>query len=68
MTSNGDIASLLWTNIFGVAPTTEQIAPIVAALDGGLSQGALTVLVADTSFNTEKINLVGLLQTGIEFI
>jgi hypothetical protein len=67
-TSNAEVASLLWTNLFGAAPTTDQVAPIVAILDSGMSQGALTVLVADTSFNTEKINLVGLSQTGIEFM
>ena len=67
-TTHSDVVSLLWTNLFGVAPSSDQVAPIVAILDGGMSQGALTVLVADTSFNTEKINLVGLSQTGIEFL
>ena len=63
----GQAAKLLGA-VFGAAPTTDQVAPIVAILDSGMSQGALTVLVADTSFNTEKINLVGLSQTGIEFM
>lgn len=67
-TSNADVASLLWTNLFGAAPTTDQVAPIVSILDGGMSQGALTVLAADTSLNAEKINLVGLSQSGIDFI
>jgi hypothetical protein len=67
-TSNFDVASLLWTNLFGAAPTVAQVAPIVAILNSGMSQGALTVLVADSSFNAENINLVGLMKTGVEFI
>ena len=66
-TSNTDVVALLWTNLFGAAPTTEQAAPVVAAMDGGLSVGALTVLVADSGILAERINLVGLIQTGIEF-
>jgi hypothetical protein len=30
--------------------------------------GDLVVLAADTSFNTTNINLVGLAQTGIEYL
>jgi hypothetical protein len=33
-----------------------------------MSAGALSDLAADTSFNTVNINLVGLAQTGIEYI
>ena len=66
-TTHDDVANLLWTNLFGAAPTKEQISPVVALMDGGLSPGALTVLVADSSLIAEKINLVGLLQTGVEF-
>jgi serralysin len=66
-TTHDDVANLLWTNLFGAAPTKEQISPVVALMDGGLSPGALTVLVADSSFIAEKINLVGLSQTGVEF-
>lgn len=66
-TSHVDVASLLWTNLFGAPPTPTQIAPIAAVLDNGMTIGALTVLVADTEFNASLINLVGLSQTGIEF-
>ncbi|MBK6296470.1 MAG: Ig-like domain-containing protein [Rhodoferax sp.] len=66
-TSHADVVALLWTNLFGSAPTVDQAAPVVALLDGGLTVGALTVLVADYSLNTEHINLVGLAQSGIEF-
>lgn len=66
-TSHADVVALLWTNLFGSAPTATQAAPVVAVLDGGLSVGALTVLAADLDLNAQHINLVGLIQTGIEF-
>ncbi|NRF67080.1 hypothetical protein HLB44_08815 [Aquincola sp. S2] len=66
--SPADIVSLLWTNLFGAPPTSADAAPYVALLAGGsMSVGALTVLAADTSFNTANINLVGLAQTGLEY-
>jgi len=37
-------------------------------LENGMSAGALAHLAADSSFNTTNINLVGLAQTGIEYI
>ena len=61
------VVSLLWTNLFGSAPTPAQAAPVVALLDGGLSVGALTVLAADYEVNTEHIKLVGLALTGLEY-
>ena len=67
-TSNSDAATLLWTNLFGLAPTPNQIAPVVAILDQGMSVGTFTVLVAESSFNADHINLVGLSQAGIEFV
>jgi hypothetical protein len=33
-----------------------------------MTAGALAYLAADSSFNTTNINLIGLAQTGIEFI
>ncbi|MBK6296134.1 MAG: hypothetical protein IPF55_19295 [Rhodoferax sp.] len=66
--SPADVVALLWNNLFGAAPTAEQAAPVVALLNAGLTVGALTVLAADLSLNTEHINLVGLAQTGIEFV
>jgi hypothetical protein len=66
--TNIDIVSLLWTNLFGSAPTSGQSAPYVAMLDKGLSAGALAVKAADTAENMESINLVGLTQTGVTYI
>jgi Ca2+-binding RTX toxin-like protein len=67
-TSHVDVVDLLWTRLFGSAPTTEQAAPYVALLDAGMSVGALTVLAADLDLNAVAIDLVGLAQTGIEFV
>jgi len=66
--SNSDIAALLWTNLFGVAPSVGDLAPVVAMMDGGTSAAALTVLVAESSITAQHINLVGLSQTGLIFI
>jgi len=33
-----------------------------------MSIGSLTALAADTSFNTTNIDLVGLSQTGLEYV
>lgn len=72
--TNIDIVLLLWTNLFGSAPTSGQSAPYVAMLDkgpraeGGLSRGALAIMAADTGENMININLVGLTQTGVMYI
>jgi len=66
--TNDQIVSLLWTNVIGTKPTAADKQPFIALLDNGISAGALAHLAADTSFNTTNINLVGLAQTGIEYI
>jgi hypothetical protein len=66
--SNDQIVSLLWTNVIGTKPTAAEKQPFIALLDNGMTPGALAHLAADTSFNTTNINLVGLAQTGIEYI
>lgn len=65
---NAGVVALLWTNLFGSAPTDEQAAPYVAMLSGGsLSVGALTVLAADLDLNASRINLTGLATSGLEY-
>ncbi|MCX8482986.1 MAG: hypothetical protein ORN50_05345, partial [Crocinitomicaceae bacterium] len=66
--TNDQIVSLLWTNVIGTKPTAADKQPFIALLDNGMAPGALAHLAADTSFNTTNINLVGLAQTGIEYI
>ena len=68
-TTNTAVVNLLWTNLFGAAPTAAQASPYVALLDSGAyTAGTLGVLAADLSINTDHINLVGLHQTGINYI
>lgn len=62
------IVDLLWTNIVGTAPTAAQAQPFVNLLDSGFDVGTLTAVAADTSINQNNINLVGLAQTGLEYV
>jgi len=66
--TNDQIVSLLWKNVIGSTPTASDKQPFIALLENGMTPGALAHLAADTSFNTTNINLVGLAQTGIEYI
>ena len=66
--TNDQIVNLLWTNVIGSKPTEAEKQPFISLLENGMSAGALAHLAADTSFNTTNINLVGLAQTGIEYI
>ncbi|MRD55323.1 hypothetical protein GH816_02040 [Betaproteobacteria bacterium LSUCC0115] len=64
-----DVCNLLWENVIGTPATNTDIAPFKAMLDDGqLSIGQLTTLAADTSFNASNIDLVGLTQTGLEYL
>ena len=54
--------------MIGTQPTAADKQPFIALLENGMSASALAHLAADTSFNTTNINLVGLAQTGIEYI
>jgi hypothetical protein len=66
--TNGQIVSLLWKNVIGTTASLADKAPYIALLENGMSPGALAHLAADTAFNTANINLVGLAETGIEYI
>jgi hypothetical protein len=66
--TNDQIVSLLWTNVIDTKPTAADKQPFIALLENGMTAGALAHLAADSSFNTTNINLVGLAQTGIEYI
>ena len=66
--TNDQIVSTLWKNVFGATASISDKAPYIKMLTDGMKVGDLVVLAADTSFNTTNINLVGLAQTGIEYI
>jgi hypothetical protein len=67
-TTNDAVVSTLWRNVVGFDTSAEQKAPYIKMLNDGMKFGDLVVLAADTSLNTTNINLVGLAQTGIEYI
>ncbi len=67
--SHDEVVTLLWYNLFGSIPSDTEKSPYIKLLDTGeMSVGTLAPLAADTSFNTENINLTGLTQTGLTFI
>jgi len=67
--SNAAVVTLLYTNVVGVAPSSSDLAAFTGLLDtGALTQASLGVLAADNTLNTANIGLVGLVQTGLEFV
>lgn len=67
-TSHWDVVSQLWANLGGGSITAEQAAPYVAMLDQGMRVGTLTMAAANLDLNTSNIHLVGLSQTGLEYL
>ncbi|HMY89886.1 MAG TPA: peptidase M10, partial [Nitrosomonas sp.] len=66
--SNDGLVTLLWQNLFGGAPTQNEKSPYVQMLDQGeITQAGLTQAAANTTINQANIDLVGLVQNGIEF-
>ena len=61
------IVSTLWRNVMGFTPTVNDKAPYLKMLAEGTKPGDLVVLAGDFSLNLNKIGLVGLAQTGLEF-
>lgn len=66
--TNDQIVSLLWANVVGSTATVNDKDPFIALLKNGMTPGELVQLAADTLLNAANINLVGLAQTGIEFM
>jgi len=66
--TNDAIVSTLWRNVVGFEASPETKAPFIKMLQDGLKPGDFVVLAADHILNTTNIGLVGLAQTGIEFI
>lgn len=67
-TSNDAVVTTLWRNVVGFNPSDADKAPFIKMLADGMKPGDLVSLASDTSFNTANIGLVGLIQTGIEYI
>jgi len=67
-TTNDAVVSAVWRNVVGTVASSDTKAPFVKLLADGMKVGDFVVLAAETSFNTTNINLVGLVQTGVEYI
>ena len=65
--AHADIVDLLWNNIVGTALPAAERAYWVGLLDDGLSVGAFTAMVADTSLNAANIDLTGLASSGLAY-
>ena len=65
--SNTDFVKQVFTNVVGRAPTPSESSTYVNMLDAGTSQSALALMAAQTDLNVARINLVGLIQHGLEF-
>ena len=65
--SNTDFVKQVFTNVVGRAPTPSESSTYVNMLDTGTSQSALALMAAHTDLNAARINLVGLIQHGLDF-
>ena len=67
--NTAQIINLLWTNVFNSTPNSSQSAPYIKMLDEGtFTKGDFMVMVEDSFFNTTNINLIGISNTGINYI
>ncbi len=61
---------LMYTNLIGLPPSPQDSAELVALIDVYhlFTEASLAVFAAELPYNTDNIDLVGLSQTGIEFV
>ena len=65
------LVAMLFKNVLGTAPDAAQLSGLTAYLDGRVasySQADFMALIAQSDLNQTHIGLVGLQQTGIEFV
>ena len=65
--SNTDFVKQVFNNVVGRPPNPSESSTYVNMLDAGTSQSALALMAAHTDLNAARINLVGLIQHGLEF-
>ena len=65
--SNTDFVKQVFNNVVGRPPTPSESSTYVNMLDAGTSQSALALMAAQTDLNAARIDLVGLIQHGLEF-
>jgi hypothetical protein len=70
-TNNIDVARMAFLNVVGVPASTEMADLLVSFMDGrnaNFSQADFLTVIAGMEINQTHIGLIGLQQTGIEFI
>jgi hypothetical protein len=68
---NAAFVSTVYQNVVGVAPSPQEFdyfVGLLAGSGGSMTQADLLVLAANTDINAVNVDLVGLQQTGLEFI
>ena len=67
--SSLSVVELIWNNLIGPPTPADNISQYSALIDNGTYTSAgLAIVAADHSLNTTAIDLVGLAQTGVEYI
>jgi len=67
--SNTAFVNHVYKNVVGVAPSAADLAQFVSMLDSGAhTQESLALLACQIEVNTGSVDLVGLADTGIEFV
>ena len=67
--SNTDFVKLVYKNVTGVEAGAADLANFVGLLDAGtFTQASLGVLACQVAFNVGSVELVGLFNSGLEFI
>ena len=67
--TNEQVVQLLYTNLYGEAPTEEVARPFIELLENGIfTKAGLAAAAAELTDDLGVIDLVGLTQTGVEFV
>jgi hypothetical protein len=69
--SNADLARLVFRNVIGQEADAGSTDMLVSYMDGrnaSFSQAEFIATVAELEINQQHINLVGLAQTGVEYV
>jgi serralysin len=67
--SSLSVVEMIWGNLIGPPTPADNISQYSALIDNGTYTAAgLAIVAADHSLNTTSIDLVGLAQTGVEYV
>jgi hypothetical protein len=69
--SNTDFVTRVYTNVVGAAPSDtarDSYVGLLVGSGGTMTQAELLVLASNAGVNATNIDLVGLQQSGVEFV